>query len=827
IDHDLADLIEHTMARDPKDRPATTELAHHLRQLTHEHTGAHTQPFDAECPDGTDPQQVSIPKLPVPTRLPEELTSFVGRRSELTAIRNALGAGRLVTLTGIGGVGKTRLALRTASTAQRSFPDGIWLVEFAEIHDPASVVDVVAVTLGIHDHSSGRQQDRVVTALASHTGLLVLDNCEQVIDAVAELVKDILARCPNFRILATSREALSLRGETVIPVYPLSTPADEASPHGSAKSDAVTLFAERAAASVPSFELTDTNSATVAQICERLDGLPLAIELAAARMRALSPEQILQRLTDRFALLTRGRRGAPDRQQTLRWSIGWSHDLCTAEEQQLWGELSLFAGGFELDAAEHVCSDADELLDNLSSLVDKSIVIREEADNVVRFRMLDTVRVYGREKIAATEEFAELQRRHRDWFMKLALDAETEWISPHQLTWSARLHRDITNLRQALEFSLTHADGGALVIAAALRPFWISSGLISVGRRWLDRALDAPGTQPAVQRAKAFYAICTLAAYQGDLAAANARAEQARALDAQQDDPTAHALVSIAAGMTALFSEDSERALADLHDAADGFDALGNLRMHIAALIYLGWAYHQDGQAVEALSVHEKALALAQPHGEYVYRTYTLWSSGIDVWKAGESDRATKFLEDGIRLTRRTDDPVMTFMCLQALSWIFTERGDLHRAAVLMGAADALSRRIGSTPVFFPKLTAYQHEFEDRVRDRLGAKRFGDAHREGCAMTTDAAIACALGETSERPAPAEKNAVTLTKRERQVAELIAEGLTNKAIAGELVISQRTAEGHVDHILTKLGFTSRAQVAAWVAEQRRERGPTDE
>ncbi|NKV32025.1 hypothetical protein GS921_20045 [Rhodococcus hoagii] len=308
--------------------------------------------------DTLGPHQASGPS-PGHGRLPADLTSFVGRRHELTAVRGALTECRLVTLTGIGGVGKTRLALRVATSVRRNFPDGVWLIELADVHDPDFVVDVVATTLGVRDYTGRPPRDSLVEAMAEGARLLVLDNCEQVVDAVAELVQTLLERCAGLHVLTTSRELLGLGCETVIPVSPLTTPSrDRSQPVIKvSRFDAVALFAERAASAVPGFALTDDNTATIAKICARLDGLPLAIELAAARTRALSPEQILQRLIERRGLLTWSSRGVPPRQQTLKWSIGWSYDLCTPEEQQLWRRLSLFTGSFDIDDVEHICGE--------------------------------------------------------------------------------------------------------------------------------------------------------------------------------------------------------------------------------------------------------------------------------------------------------------------------------------------------------------------------------------------------------------------------------------------------------------------------------------
>ncbi|RYE39476.1 MAG: hypothetical protein EOP24_44140 [Hyphomicrobiales bacterium] len=354
--------------------------------------------------------------------LPFEITSFVGRRRELSEAKSLLATARLLTLAGMGGVGKTRLALRVAADTRRRFADGVWLIELSEVHDPSLLLDVVTSSLGIRDRTARPVEDALVEFLAARDTLLVLDNCEQVVEAVAGLVRILLQTCPGIRVLATSREPLGIGGEIVFRLPPLTNP-DTGQSHsllGLAKYDAVALFEQRAAAVVPGFELTEASCGTVTEICRRLEGIPLAIELAAARLRMMSLEQLLQRLTDRFTLLTLGERTAPSRQQTLRLSVDWSHELCTPLERMVWARASVFAGGFELDDAEGVCGDGftpAQVVDAVTSLVDKSVLLRGSLGTVVRFRMLETVREYGLDELRRSDDLETTRRRHREWFL--------------------------------------------------------------------------------------------------------------------------------------------------------------------------------------------------------------------------------------------------------------------------------------------------------------------------------------------------------------------------------------------------------------------------
>ncbi|MGV9735105.1 protein kinase domain-containing protein [Rhodococcus aetherivorans] len=841
IPDDVADTIARAMTRQPGRRPATAAaFGTQLQQLQRNHDlpvddmALRAEP-DAEAEvdsEAGDPgpvlsgrRRTTAPAIPGTTgSLPLERTSFVGRRHELTEAKNLLTGSRLVTLTGIGGVGKTRLAMRVAAAVQRDYAQGVRLVELGELHDRASLLDAVAAAVGLRDQSARPMQEVLLEFLAPRQVLVVLDNCEHLIDAVADLADLLLRTCPRLRILATSREPLVLGGEAVLAVPPLTVPDPQQPPSMRTlpRYEAVKMFTERAAAAVPGFALTEDNAATVARICHRLDGLPLPIELAAARLRALSPEQILERLTDRYTLLTRGSRGAPTRQQTLRWCIDWSFELCTAVEQRVWGRVAVFAGSFDLDAAEQVCGAdmaAGEVLDTLTALVDKSILIREEAGSVVRFRMLETLRDYGVEKLEQSGEDITVRRRHRDWYEALACAAEAEWISARQLDWIARLKREQPNIREALDFCVKDDPVAGLRIAAALFSFWSSQSLYNEGRRWYDQLLARQDGPPILERARALYCASVMANVQGDFHAGTTLVEHARTLAAQTTDPLVRALVSFADGRLGLLSGDFEHARSHLESALAQFSERGDRTLEVTALTALGTAYGLSGLREEALECHERVLAITTTHGETVHRSYALWALGIILWQQGNTSRSAQFLEESLELSRQVRSPHIVAASLEALAWISVDQRDARRAAVLMGAADGLAQAIGSSPIIHSHLVAYHEECARKTRQKLGGDAFSAAYRQGEQFGFDAAIAYALREHPPVDSPPGTEAsARLTKRERQVADLIGEGLTNQAIARRLVISPRTAQGHVEHILAKLGFTSRAQVAAWVTEQ---------
>ena len=750
IPDDISTAVERAMSPDPADRLSATSLGEEFQRIQGRH--GYTVDELALSPDPEagreEPRVVAAGARRPLGNLPLELTSFVGRRTELSEVRSLISASRLLTLTGIGGVGKTRLALRAASQARRDFPDGVWLVELGDLRDGSLLVDVVAASLGVRDESPRPLREALIEFLSSRKLLVVLDNCEQVVDEAAKLAEALLRTCPELRILATSREALDIGGETALRLSPMPFPdtGAESTLSGLSSFDALALFAERAAAAVPGFELTDDNQATVARICAKLDGLPLAIELAAARLRAIMPEQILARLDDRYALLTRGSRGAPTRQQTLSWSVGWSYDLCTPAEQQLWGQLSVFAGGFELEAAEYICAGdpaPEDILDLLSSLVDKSILTRTESNGAVRFRLIETLRDYGREKLRQTGDYSELRRRHRDWYRRLVSDASAEWFSSRQVDWLRRLEREGFNVREALKFSLTDSPETALEISGNLHPAGLARGMLSETRRSLDRALGATVPAPTMERVTAIYGAAMIAGVQGDLPAATARVAEGQTLVEHMTESDAHAMISIAAGFTALITGDFDRACARFEDA---ISMSAEPSTQVAAMLLLGWGLGFRGEISRALIWQEKALAISESKGESVFRGYALWSIGVGWWRHGQPDRAEQLLKDGLRVTHRVNDPHQSGSCLEALAWLAGEKDHPRRAVVLMAAAEALARTVGASTVVLPHLTEFHEECERSARDALGRDAFEAARQKGCALNFDEAVVYAIGE---------------------------------------------------------------------------------
>ena len=770
--------------------------------------------------------------------LPTELTSFVGRRGEVAEVKRLLAHSRLVTLTGVGGIGKTRLALRTAAGLARAYNDGVWLVQLDQLRDEALVAQAVAGVLGLGSRTGFSPTTALAGYVADRELLLVLDNCEHLVDAVAKLTGLLLRAAAGLRVLATSRESLNVAGERVLPLAPLAAPAagQELTLARLTRFPAVALFAERAAQVVPGFVVTEGNMAAVAGICHRLEGLPLAIELAAARTRVLSLEQIEDRLGDRLGLLTRGSRAGPVRQQTLRASITWSYELCTEPERLLWARLSVFAGGFELDAAEGVCADhrlaAEDVLELLSGLADKSVLIAEHGDAGVRYRLPETLREYGRERLQQAGECTALRRRHRDWHEQLAARVDAGWGSPQMTQWTARLAREHANMRAAQDFCQTEpgeAETGLRIAVHVWLFYYVDAGHISEGRYRLGQALaQTPG--PTTWRARGLLLAGLLGAVSGDRGGALPLLAEGTALARQLDDPATSAFAAWLSGMVCLYAGDLHQAIAHYEGGLAAVPATAvhsSQRAHL--LLSLVVAAGVAGDEERAAACQRELAALTEAGGEFTrcwHSAYCLWALGLAVWHRGDLDRAAGLQQESLRMQEGLNNRRGNTLCLEALAWLAGSGQQYERAAVLLGAAAGLWQSMGTTLDGYQHLVGYQRDCERQARQALGETAFQDAYHRGLALRMEDAVAYARQQPGQPSAPAAPGApapaapgpgaAPLTPREMQVARLVAQGRSNKQIAARLVISQRTAEGHVEHILVKLGFTSRAQVAAWIA-----------
>jgi predicted ATPase/DNA-binding CsgD family transcriptional regulator len=778
-----------------------------------------------------------VPKRLQRGNLPAEVSSFAGRERELAQVRLLLGAAEsgLVTLTGAGGVGKTRLAIRAARAAKRAFPEGVWLVELAALEDEALLGATVAEVLGVGSRSATAPVAVLASYLEDKRLILVLDNCEHLASGCAVLVSKLLAHAPGLRVLATSRQPLDCEGERVlvVPPLPLPDPSRLALDRDLGDYPAARLFTDRARAVDQGFTITDANRAPVAELLQRLDGIPLAIELAAARTRVLTPAQILARLDDPFRLLSSGPRTGPARHRTLRATVDWSHQLCSDDEQGLWARTAVFAGGFDLNAAEQVGSGdgiaPDQVFALIAGLVDKSVLTRSHHGSVARYSMLEPIRQYGRDQLRSAGQEGATRNRHRDYYLGLLEQAEADLFSPRQAQWFNRLEGDLANLRLALDFSLTPSDRPdrahiGLRMAVALRLLWTTSGRPLEGHRWLARAL-AFDRDPSPARARALSLCGHELANLGRLDEALALAAEGRALGERLNDPTAVAFAAQASGMALLFRSQYDAAVAQLEAARAGYRSVGNLFYLCNTLFTLTTATSLAGNP-RAGDYGEEALAVSEAHGAEWSHAWALATLALHRWLQGQGPEAVALLRQALALRRLSHEVSHeawgTGFALEILAWAMTGTGQPERAGTLLGACHSIWRSAGVSMAERGPIKAHHDRCEQQARATLGTDRYAEAFARGTRLTTAEAISYALGEAPVTSGGAAVPSTALTRREREIAPLVAEGLTDRQIAARLVLSERTVSTHVGHILAKRGFTSRTQIAAWVTAQRARR-----
>ncbi|MEU5883116.1 LuxR C-terminal-related transcriptional regulator [Spirillospora sp. NPDC047279] len=755
----------------------------------------------------------------MPRELPSEVTSFVGRERELRAVKGLLKRSRLATLVGTGGVGKTRIALRAATDLEAGFPDGVFLVELSGLQEGGLLPHTVAAAIGLPEQTARPAIDLLTDYLATRRALLVLDTCEHLIDACAMLAEVLLRTTSELRVLATSRQPLDAPGEHLLVVPPLTVPEED--DEVCDQYEAVRLFADRAAAVRPGFVLDGANAALAGVLCRRLDGIPLAIELAAVRLRALSLGDVVERVTDRFRLLDSGSRAALPRHQTLRTAIGWSHELCSPPERLLWARLSVFRGDFDLAAVDEICCDgeiqADAVLDHLIGLVDKSIVLRSQDEAGVRYRLLDTLREYGREWLVNLGQEQAVLTRHRDHYLRLARDFFAEWEGTDQVGWFLRIARELSNLRVALEYcqKTPGQEETGLDMASSLWGYWLARGRLNEGRRWLDQCLDGTREETSA-RARALWMTAFIRSMQGEHALAIPYFEEARALAERIGDTSTQAYATQYLAATYMLLIDPEPALRNFGEASALFHKLDD-RVGLSIN-----SYHRSplatatGDIQGAAALADEALDLLGSSGERFHRSYGLLVKSFALMAGRRVDECGQVARDCLMMKHQFGDLVGTGFVLEVLAWVGAHQGGHRRSAWLIGAAEAIWEKVGHPRFGFALLDGFHEEAERLARDDLGEACYAEVHLHGFQRPTDEAVARAITTGVDDQQLYAWN--ELSDTERQIARLLVEGMGRRDIAERLLISRRTLDARIEDILGRLGLSSPAQIATVLADQ---------
>ncbi|MEU6114557.1 NB-ARC domain-containing protein [Streptomyces sp. NPDC047117] len=683
--------------------------------------------------------------------LPVPRTRLIGRATELTHVAGLVRrSSRLVTLTGVGGVGKTRLAQAVAEAVQGQFRDGAWFVELSPLRHGALVAHVIAETLPLADQTTRPMIDVVAEYLAERETLLVLDTCEHLADACALAAEVLLRAAPGLRILATSRRPLNLVGEEMVVLDPLPVPEEGDLLGG--EEDAVALLAERAAEAMPGFTVTDTNRPELVRLCRRLEGLPLAIELAAARLRELSMTELAEKLEDRFGVLGNDREAVPDADppwhQALRTAIGWSHQLCAPGERLLWARLSVFAGSFDAETARQVCADewlpVDKLLGLLDGLVEKSILTWQPTGDGERYGMLDTIREFGSHWLRALGEEDLLRCRHLDYYLALAQRGDSAWLGPDQYAWCGRLAAELDNVRAALEFSLDRPRGqAAMELAGALWFFWHCCGFAREGLHYLERAL-ALDTEPSRARARALWVCSLVLSTLGDGRTAEARATEGADMAKHLGDTQAADLARAMVALAVVISGDTQRAKVLALPLFDGHRCEGGLAYPVlASALFLGHAHTLEQEIEEAVAVLEHLRDDCERYGEVWMRAYAEYLLARAELSRGHNTAAQHRGQAVLEVKQRLNDRLGVAMCLDVIAAATAAAGLGERAARLLGMAQQLWDTLGQPQLGLPDWVAARERCETQARTAIGDRSYEAAYQAGRAVPWEAGMAYA------------------------------------------------------------------------------------
>ncbi len=766
-------------------------------------------------------------------QLPADVSEFVGRSDELARLSGLLAVSRLVTVTGPGGVGKTRLALRAA--AETTLAGGSCLVELSGLTDPLLLADTIALRLGVPRADTACGLESLLRDLRARKLLLILDTCEHLTAACATLAAAVLRETANITILATSRQPLHVYGEEVLRLGPLPVPGTPAESPRTAAGDAVDLFVRRATAAVSGFTLSEADLPHVIRLCRRLDGMPLAIELAAVRVRALPIPELAARLDAGLAAATGTRRGTVGRHQTLHAAIDWSYGLCTPAEQAAWRRLSVFAGTFDPAVARDVIAGEDlppeQAREILAGLVDKSVVLQESAG---RCRLLDTLREYGARRLAEAGEYAHYRQRHLARYLDLSREFSHRLVTDGQRERLSRLRAEHVNMRQALEYGLGGGDrqGGdgiperascAARLAAALFPYWTMSGSFREGIHWQDRVL-ARFREASAERASALANRALLATAAGAAEAVD-DADEAIAIAARLGDERTLARAYLARQFALTTAGRYREALEVAKQTRWRLEALGAEHALRTLDMQLALTYVHSRNPEAALD-HSQRLLNALCPGERWLRGNAYALSALAYYvQPGRRSECASAAGSALRATQEIGNLVGVGYALEVLAWLAADAGRCQRAGWLLGAAQAVWERTGGRLSGSAVLESYHKRAAEIAEGVLGTAKYTELHAAGATRPQAQIAALALAGADVLPEPPGQQrdgeqpewlgGEVLTSRERQIAEFVARGLSNREIAERLVISKRTVDAHVNHIFGKLGLSSRVQLTIWL------------
>ena len=755
--------------------------------------------------------------MTTPNNLPAELTSFVGREPQLAELRRLLHRSRLITLTGPGGAGKTRLALRLASGHLDRFPGGVWLVELASVSDARLLEQTVSFACGIREEKGRPLIEALIDGLAALRTLLILDSTEHLVDGSAALASQLLRSCRELSIIVTGREPLGVPGETIwrTPSLTVPRPSDAAQPELVLQSEAVRLFVERTRLNRPAFELDQTTSAPVAQICSRLEGIPLAIELAAGLTGTTTMTDIVDGLSDRFRLLTGGSRASLPRHQTLRHAVDWSYRLLRESDQRLFITLTAFAGGFDVAAVEAVTAgliEKEDVRPSLQRLVDKSLVMTDPARlGPTRYEMLETIREFGLEKLHELGE-PDVRRRHAEYFVRWLDEAIQKLETKEQNVWLQRIVAEQANVRLALEWTLVAMPEAALRLATSMGSFTVIRGLYREDIHWLDRALETPAP-PSLARAIALRTRARLRRRRGEFDAAAQDAEASIELCRRLGDKA-----NMGKALTVLAVVESSRGdhseAMRLHvESLALAQASGDPRRVAMSLNNIALLSLVQGDAVGARRRILEALQEIEKSGDRWTWARLVESLARIEFQLGNLDASEARYFEALRVCAELQDPDLVAECCDGLGLVAVTRRNPRRAMMLFGVAAGLYAKFGSEP---------PTEFSQRIaqglslaRSQLGMQAADVAWNEGESLSLNQALDLAMGTPRHE---ADNGSSPLTAREMQVAKCIVDGMTNGQIGARLKIATRTVDAHVEHIRNKLGLRTRAQIAVWTKDR---------